>query len=276
MADKARNGIVVTVFSTASAVGKTMLAVNLTAELARQGFRACVIDLDLQFGDVANFLQIQPAWTIFEAQKAIGLANGIFDATAYITPYEYEGTAFSVLAAPSRLEDAYNVVPKNVSKVISELRHMYDYIIIDTTSAFSELNLMVMKMSTLVLAVSIVDFIPTIKNMKMGVDALKKIGFEMNKVRFILNRSNAKTNIEVKDVESLIDATFYHVLPNDFKSAVESIHSGIPIVLNRTKNQEGLGQSLRELAEKYTNRMGPVKTTKTPEQSSWLAGLFKR
>ena len=56
MAD-ARRGTVITVFSTASAVGKTLIGINMAAELAKQGFRVCLVDLDLQFGDVCNYLQ---------------------------------------------------------------------------------------------------------------------------------------------------------------------------------------------------------------------------
>ena len=272
-----RNGIVITVFSTASAVGKTLLAVNLTAELARQGFRTCVVDLDLQFGDVANFLQLKPEKTIFDAQQDIEKDAISFDPETYVTPYEYDGTAFFAVTAPTKLEQAYNASPQSIGKVISELRHKFDYIIIDTTSAFSELNLQVMDLSTIVTAVAIVDFIPTIKNMKIGYEAMKKIGYASNKIRFILNRSNAKTNIEIADVEQLMDAQFYHVLPNDFKSAVESIHSGIPIVLDRAKSNSLLGQGLREMADKYTNRMGPVKAIKTqPQRTGLFSGLFRK
>ena len=276
MADLNRQGIVVTIFSTASAVGKTLLAVNLTAELARQGFHACVVDLDLQFGDVANFLQLKPEKTIFDAQQAIEQNPVAFDPTAFVTPYEHDGTSFSVIPHPLTLEQSYNMTAKSVGKILTELRRVYDYVIIDTVSAFSDINLQAMDMSTIVTAVAIVDFIPTIKNMKIGYEAMKKIGYETNKIRFVLNRSNAKTNIEIADVERLMDASFYHVLPNDFKAAVESIHSAVPIVLDSTKSQSPLGEGLRELADKYTNRVGPVKTTATPQRSGLFSGLFKR
>ena len=58
MAD-ARRGIVITVFSTASAVGKTLISINMAAELAKEGYRVCLVDMDLQFGDVCNYLQLQ-------------------------------------------------------------------------------------------------------------------------------------------------------------------------------------------------------------------------
>ena len=279
MAEMNRNGIIITVFSTASAVGKTLIAVNLTAELAHQGFRACVVDLDLQFGDIANFLQLRPVKTIYDAQLAIDKAPEDFDPLTYITPYKYEETAFSVMAAPGTLEQAYTVSARHVGKVIGELRREYDYVIIDTMATFTELNLQIMDISTIITAVAIVDFIPTIKNMKMGYEAMKRLGYASNKIRFILNRSNAKTNIEISDVERLLAAHFYHVLPNDFKAAVESIHSAVPIVLDHAKRYSPLAAGLIELTDKYTNRTGKERIAKTPafqQNGGGFFGLFRK
>ena len=59
-------GSVFTFFSTASAVGKTVLAVNYAADLAERGYKVCLADLDLQFGDVCNYLGITPEKTLFD------------------------------------------------------------------------------------------------------------------------------------------------------------------------------------------------------------------
>ena len=57
--------------------------------------------------------------------------------------------------------------------------------------------------------IGIVDFIPTIKNMKRGSDALKELGYDDNKIRYVLNRSNARTRINVKDVEAILGHQFH-------------------------------------------------------------------
>lgn len=103
--------------------------------------------------------------------------------------------------------------------------------IIDTTSTFSALNLSMMDLSTLINFVGIVDFIPTIKNMKRGSDTLKELGYDDSKIRYVLNRSNAKTRIDVEDVEAILGKHFDYVLPNDFQTAQNSVRSGVPFVL---------------------------------------------
>ncbi|MGL5269693.1 MAG: AAA family ATPase [Selenomonadaceae bacterium] len=252
MAEDIKMGIIIMVFSTASSVGKTLLSINMAAELAKSGHKVCVVDFDLQFGDVCNYLQLKPQKTVYDAQLAIQHDLNEYVITDYTTPYQYEDVSFSVLAAPLKLDEAYNVSAQAAAAVVSRLRSEYDYLVLDTTAAFSELNLALMDLSTIITFVGIVDFIPTIKNMKVGYDTMRGIGYDQNKIRFVLNRSKSKTNIELEDVEQLLEEPFYHVLPNDFTAAGQSIHKGVPLVLD---GQNALAGGLKELVAKYTNRL---------------------
>lgn len=275
LGDNERSGILISLFSTASAVGKTFLAVNMAAVLAEQGFRVCVADLDMQFGDSAHFLGLEPEKTVYEAQEAVDRDILSFRAEDYLTPCRKGNTIFYVLAAPKTVEQAYTLSDRAVLRTVQELRKLFDYVLVDMTSVFSELNMSVMGVSTLVMAVVIVDFIPTVKNMKTGLDALKKTSFDTAKLRYILNRSNARTNIGRADVEKLVGAEFYHVLPNDYKTAVESIHSGLPVVLDPSRKNTALSRSVEELCGKLTNRGGAEEAAAPRQSRSWLSRLFK-
>lgn len=267
------SGIVITIFSTASAVGKTLLSINMAAELAANGYKVCVVDLDLQFGDVCNYLQMSPLKTIYDAQQAAEKDITAMHSSEYVIRYERSGAAFSVLAAPLKLEEAYNILTPAVSALLCKLRGEYDYIVLDTTAAFSDLNLAVMDLSTIITFVGIVDFIPTIKNMKVGYDTMRSIGYDKSKIRFILNRNNSKTHIELQDVEQLLEERFYHVLPNDFATAFNSIHQGIPLVINPEKDP--LAKSMQELVAKYTNRLQQSNDKEKNSLSTWVKSLFK-
>lgn len=264
------HGVVITVFSTASGVGKTLVAVNLAAEIARKGHRVCLVDLDLQFGDVHNFLQIEPELTLFEAQYDV--EHPEFDATLYTESIDRGETRFFALTAPKLLEEAYNVSTPAVRKVLEKLQKEYDYLILDTMAAFNELNLMALDMSTLVAFIGIMDFLPTIKNMRLGCDTLHNIGYDGSKLRFVLNRSNAKTQIELDDVEALLGEKFTKVIPNDFRAARHSILTGQPLVLGR--DLPPIAVALRDLAKIYTGDAG----TEDGKQSAggWLRKLFGR
>ena len=267
------NGVVITFFSTASAVGKTLISCNMASELARQERRVCLVDFDLQFGDVANYLQLMPERTMANVQQAMQEGNECH-VEEYLTPYEYNGVVFYVLAAPQKLEEAYNIKTEYAVQTINQLRTKFDYVIIDTTSMFSVLNLAMLDLSTIVTFLGIVDFIPTIKNMKIGTDTLKNLNYDKNKIRLVLNRSNAKTRINIDDVERLLGDEFYHILPNDFQAASLSIKEGIPLVLRQVNTE--LSEALRDLVIRYTNQgiTGPAEKGSQGAENSWLSRIF--
>ena len=155
--------------------------------------------------------------------------------------------------------------------LIERLRVLYDYVILDTTSMFSELNVAMLDLSTIVTFIGIVDFIPTIKNMKIGYDTLTSIGYDQSRIRFVLNRSNAQTRLDHSDVEELLGASFYHVLSNDFTAAQHSLQTGQPLVWAAGKS--GLGEELRELVARYTNRSGAAVQERSG--SGWFKRIFK-
>lgn len=261
-----KKSTIITIFSTASAVGKSVLAVNITAELAKQNFKVCIVDLDLQFGDVCHYLKLKPEFSIYHYQEADKLSgNGVLD--NYLLKYNEH---LSVLAAPAEIEESYNIETQTVLKALDYLKTQYDYIILDTASGFSDINLVVMDSSDIILFVGILDFIPTIKNMKIGYATMLKIGYPKEKIRFVLNRSNAKKNISIKDVEDLLEESFYHVLPNAFVMTLASIRAGVPMVSSIPAND--YGEKVKELVDKLLNR-SPKKGSSSG-LGSWVKRLF--
>jgi len=268
------NGVVISFFSTASSVGKTLISINMAAELARQGARVVLVDYDLQFGDVCNYLQFEPEQTIMDAQRSIQLMGSSFDVRECLTPYSCRNVMFAVLAAPRKLEESYNIETSVAQKVIEHLQGLFDYVIVDTTSMFSELNLMLLDISTIVTYLGVVDFLPTIKNMKIGSDTLRTLGYADKKIRLVLNRSNAKTRISSEDVQKLLKQEFYYVLPNDFQAASQSIIDGKPLVLEHQDIE--LSDAIRGLVGLYSNRSlgGVEEPARREHKSSLLGRLF--
>ena len=146
--EEGRRGIVATVFSTASAVGKTLIAINMAAELVREGYHVCLVDLDLQFGDVANYLHLEAEYSLADAQREAKTNTEGFDVKKFLTVYGYQGWSFYVLPAPFALEEAYNISTPAVQHILQQLQLDFDFVVVDTTSAFSEMNLAVMDMNS--------------------------------------------------------------------------------------------------------------------------------
>lgn len=273
MEEQGRRGNVITVFSTASAVGKTLVAINMAAELARLGYRACLVDADLQFGDVCNYLRLVPERTIADAQKAAEANADTFDVMQFLDVYECDAISFSVMAAPLRLDEAYNMAVLSAQHILQQLQYHFDFVVVDTTSAFSEMNLMIMDMSTIITFLGIVDFIPTIKNMKIGCDTIRSLGYESSKIRLVLNRSNSKTKIDLEDVERILGEPFYHILANDFKAAWDATAAGVPLVRSA---DTALARDLRSLVARLTNSETEGGEDSEGGVSSWFKRFFNK
>ncbi len=271
--EEGRRGNIIAVFSTASAVGKTLISINMAAELARESYRVCLVDLDLQFGDVCNYLRIAPQVTIADARRDAEKSVEAFDVTRFLIPYSHNGQGFQVMGAPLGLDEAFNMTTVAVQHILQTLQYHFDFVVVDTTSAFSEMNLAVMDMSTIITFLGIVDFIPTIKNMKIGCDTIRSLGYESSKIRLVLNRSNSKTKIDLEDVESLLGEPFYHVLPNDFGAARDSIATGVPLVYSA---QGGLAHDLRALVARYTNHQIEEADDSSAGVTSWFKKIFSK
>ena len=246
-----RNSIVISIFSTSSGNGKTVTAINLAAGLAKEGYAVCLVDLDLQFGDIVKYLKLEPKYTIADAQRGFMLNQEHFDLRTYLTEYRHEELSFYVLAPPDMVYDAYRIEVGVVEEFIERL-NWFDFIILDLNAMFSALNLAMLDLSTIINYVGIIDFLPSVKNFKIGYDTLIRFEYEESKIRLVENRSNSQKLIKGNDVERLVGEKFFHKLPNDFKSVNQSVRSGMPLMY--AAPDSALTKSFGALARSYTNR----------------------
>ena len=246
-----RRNVIISVFSTTPGIGKTVVAINLAAGLANEGYSVCLADLDLQFGDVLNYLKMTSDDTIAVAQREMQSHPKKFDVQNFLTEYRHENLSFSILPAPRYVFDAYQIDIQVVEQIISRL-NSFDFVILDLNSMFSALNLAMLDMSTVVNYLGVIDFLPALKNFKIGYDTLLRFQYEESKIRIVENRADSQKLIDGRDVERLLGEHFYHRLPNDFPSASKSIKMGQPLLFSAPDSR--LTRSFTELVARYTNK----------------------
>lgn len=274
-----RNSVIISIFSTSSGNGKTVTAINLAAGLANEGYAVCLVDLDLQFGDITTYLKLKPKVTITDAQIALENEDGEendFDVLNYLTEYKYrdadgKGVEFFVLPRPPFIFDAYGIAIPVVEHIVNSLK-WFDFVVIDLNAAFSALNLAVLDLSTIINFLGVVDFLPSVKNFKIGYDTLIRFEYEESKIRLVENRSNSQKLITGKDVERLIGTKFYHQLPNDFPSINKSIREGVPLIFSSPN--ANITKSFMDLAAKYTNKHIEEDTPVVEEKKGFFSKLF--
>lgn len=246
-----RSSVIISVFSTTPGIGKTIIAINLAAGLAREGYKVCLADLDLQFGDVLNYLKLTSTHTVAGAQRAMLDNPETFHIRDFLVNYSYEGLKFSILPAPLYVYDAYQTDVQLLADIIKQLTY-FDFVVLDLNSMFSSLNLAMLDISTVINYVGVIDFLPALKNYKIGYDTLIRFEYEESKIRLIENRADSQKLIDGRDVERLLGEPFYHRLPNDYPSVKKSINTGLPLMYAAPDSR--LTTSFYELIGRYTER----------------------
>src|SRR5919197_2458171 len=194
-----REGRIVTVFSPKGGTGKTVIATNLAAALAKaDGRRTLLLDLDLQFGDAAIMLGIEPEKTIFD----FVVAPGELDAeklSGYVTKHP---AGLDILPAPLRPEDAELVTEAKLGRLLEVAREAYDVIVVDTSPFFYGPMLATLDRTEELLLVCGLD-VPTIKSVPLAVNRGNPV---------VLSESGADFSRAVRDVAKAV-ATMAHAAP---------------------------------------------------------------
>ena len=261
--NEAVKGSVFTFFSTASAVGKTVLAVNYAADLAERGYKVCLADLDLQFGDVCNYLGITPTQTFFNYYDQ---EEDKRDTAAFITETQF---GFDVLAAPLEVDEGFVIDAETILQAINQLRDDYDYVLLDTTTGFTNISIAILEQTDVLYLPCVVDFIPSIKDLKIGLETLHKLQFDYQRMRLILNRNKAETQISIKDVEAIVGRPFQYFISNDYQGIMQSIREAKPVVLTEAKNKLA-----DEISDMVSEELGEKEETSSG-LTGWLGSLFR-
>ncbi|HIE51319.1 MAG TPA: response regulator [Armatimonadetes bacterium] len=233
----------VSVYSPQGGVGKSMLAVNLGVCLAQEsGKNTVLVDLNLQFGDVDLMLNIMPERTIAAIIPRLNQLDADL-MESFLTTHPASG--LKVLVAPTRPEYADTITVFVVEKILQVLRERYTYIVVDTPSVLQDTTLTALDHSDLILLLTALDLL-ALHNTKIALEMMQKLRYSEDKVRLVLNRSNADVGISVEDVEEALDYPITAFIPSDGRVAVTSVNEGEPFVLSHPHTQ--IAQSIRRIA----------------------------
>lgn len=195
----APQGKVITVFSTKGGVGKSLVATNLGVALSDVGHRVCLVDLDVNSGDVAIMLQLNPTRTINDL-VAFG---GQVDAEALSTILTTASDRLSLMAAPVRLDSPDHATATDVGLMIETLKGMFDFIVVDTSGVFDDNALTALDRTDSIVLVGTLD-IPALKALKLATGTLELLNFSRESWKFVLNRADGKVGLSVGEFESTL------------------------------------------------------------------------
>ena len=232
---------VITVFGAKGGLGKSTIAANLAVKLAEKRKKVALVDLDLQFGDLNIFLDLEPKDTIVELVQDVVTPN-IDSVRSYMSVHS---SGVHVLCAPRSPEYAELVSADKVQSLLSLLRTYYDYVIVDTSPSFTDVTITAIESSSILFFVTGLD-ISILRNSKLSVSLLESLQ-QTDKIRLIVNRAVDMNSITINDVQKIIGYPIWAKLPSDYKVAVNALNRGVPFVTGAPNSK--LSASISGLTE---------------------------
>jgi pilus assembly protein CpaE len=255
-----RRGRIVTVFSPKGGTGKTVTSTNLAAAFAKyEGKRTLLLDLDLQFGDAAIMLGLEPEKTIYD----LVVAPGELDSEKLAGYTTRHPSGLDILPAPVRPEDAELVTESKLSRLLEVARESYDVIVVDTSPFFHGPMLATLDRTDELLLVCGLD-VPTLKNVRLALQTLELLAFPQNRIRIVLNRANSKVGMKRSEVEGALSVRVRFEVPSD-RAVPIAVNRGNPAVL--AEAGADFSKAIREMAK----GLQPAEVAKAQKR-----GLFRR
>lgn len=261
---------VITFYSPKGGTGCTTLAVNVAVALQSilgPEARICLVDANLQFGDVSIFMKLQPSRTLADLVPHVGDLDPDLLETILVT----HSSGVRVLVAPSSPEEAemFRESGTEESGANATLRSilqfacpLFDYVIIDTAHQVDEILLAVMDMTDLLLVVTR-PVIPEIRGARMYIDLLRKLDYGFDRVGLVINSVDRKRmGIQPEAIERAMMPALAHV-PLDERTALRAANLGEPVMVKGART--ALGQGILELANTIHERVHVVTEEERPE-----------
>jgi pilus assembly protein CpaE len=240
---------IITVICPKGGAGKTTVATNLASGLAQVAPNDVVIvDLDLQFGDVASALHIEPEHTFTDVVRA---AENLDAPTlkAYLAPHPDNMFA---LCAPMSPTDADEITSEHVAKVVELLSASFKYVVVDTAAGLDEWCLSALEYATDFVVLSATD-VPCVRNTRKEVEALRLISNPDQRWHFVLNRADARTGLNIAAIEKAVGLTLDVAIPSS-RTVPVSLNQGTPLIIAEPRKPVSL--AMAQLVRRVAPELG--------------------
>jgi Flp pilus assembly CpaE family ATPase len=220
-ASEQKNGKVFAVFSPKSGSGKSVFSANLAAGLAKTApGKVLLMDLDLQFGDLAFMLGLNPKRTIAD------LVDHPADKFEVLKEYlvEHKALGFHVLPGPLKPEQSEMINSSHLRQIIDLARKNFDYIILDTHSFFQDLTINAMDIADAVYLMMVPNM-NHILNMHRCLKVMENLKYQSDKIKLVLNRNGCQNGKSIEEIEAGLKRKIDYPLADDFAAINQLVDS---------------------------------------------------
>jgi Flp pilus assembly CpaE family ATPase len=264
-------GKVIVLFGCRGGAGTTTLAVNTAGAIARSGKSVCIVDLDLQLGDVFVALDLTPETSL----SALAREASTIDASALKRRLARHDSGIYALTQTGHPGDVDPQLAERLPALMSALADHFDYVIVDGVRDFGDYALAALDMADQVALVLAQD-VASVRRAARAVTLFRRLGYSDVKLRLVLNRATRRARIGEPEIMRALGLRVAARVRNDFKRAASALDDGA--LIGDVARGSGLADDVVALAT--TLRAGADPTAGADQKAASApaerAGLFGR
>ncbi|MGD2048855.1 MAG: hypothetical protein PVH03_05145, partial [Chloroflexota bacterium] len=181
-------------------------------------------------------------------------------------------SGLKVLLAPPRPEMAELVSAEDIKTLLETLRTAFNYIVLDTSSSLTEVNLAMLDIADKIILLARQD-LPSIKNVSRFFDLSEGLEYEKKKVVLVINHASKKQSISVKNIEDTLKWPASAVIPEDL-SAYTAADQGKPLVFPAAQKRP-ISRAIIRLSNNLLSDFGKESKLSSVEESNGSSGLSR-
>jgi pilus assembly protein CpaE len=226
-------GLVTAVIAGKGGVGKTVMAINLaTALRTGNSRRVALVDLSLQFGDIAAALALPTDHTIGDLLAEDHLADHeLVRDTLVAGP-----GGISVMLAPITPDVADYITSAHLSTLVDTLRADFDHIVLDTPSYLTETTLNAVALADHIVLVTDLS-VPGVKNTRLVRGVFDTLRVPPERVLVVANHRESAGELDGRGAETFLGTAIAAEIPYDANLVATSVNTGVPFVLKEPKSK---------------------------------------
>jgi len=232
------------VYSGKGGVGRTTIAYNTAVAFGQMpGVRVVLIDGDLQFGDLRGLLRVPDTAPSILQLPTDRIAESDLASVLWRDP-----SGIDLLLAPPRVEQAEMITSRDVEKVISLLRRIYNVVVIDSPPAITDTTLAYLDDADSILSVITPDR-NSVRTARLAGQAFVSAGMPPHKMMLIMNRAGSP-GIKPEQMGAELGRLPDVAIPDDQQLVKATTAEGVPFVLAQPKAKAS--QEIMNIVQRLT------------------------
>ncbi|MEU9389344.1 AAA family ATPase [Streptomyces sp. NPDC048324] len=215
-------GTVVTVSGAKGGVGATLTAIQLALAAQASGRATALVDMDLQTGDIASYLDVQFRRSVVDLAAISDISPRVLADAVF-----RHDTGVSLLLAPGEGERGEEMTDRAARQIVSALRSRYEVVVVDCGAQLSGAGAAAVEMADLALLVTTPDVV-AVRGAKRTVRMWDRLQIrKAEETTVVVNRHARASEIQPALIQKITGtAVAATVVPANFKELQAAVDAG--------------------------------------------------